>query len=103
MILAPTDGTTDPKSIEVDATSFKDMSFQIITTGTLAGTLKKQCSNVPNPGPNDWADMPSNTTVTTASNQISAYANFCTARVRTVFTHSGGTGNISVYIMSKGW
>lgn len=99
--------TGDIASIAMDAHYITTVSGQVVTTGTLAGTFKLQCSNdTPTPGhaPTHWSDIPA------ASGAISGAGiiyvppmNICNSFLRADFVYASGSGNVTANINAFGF
>jgi len=80
------------------------VSAQIIATGPIVGALKLQASNDnpsnPNQSPaSNWSDIPSATvSVSAAGVFLIPKTDLCYRWIRAVYTHTSGTGTVTVNI-----
>ncbi len=106
VIITTRSGASGVTSAAVLAENLFAISAVAIASSTEAGTLKIQASN-DNPlgsaAITNWVDIPSATVTVTAGSTVTIpKTEICYQWVRFVYTHSGGTGNITVQIKALG-
>ena len=101
------DGTTNPKSIWMTADQWFAFSATVLTTGTMAGTLKVQISNDPpsttqaNIVGSDLVGATIAAVAGTKSNIPFVQSSYQWARL--VFTTSGGAGTVTSDLNASGF
>lgn len=105
-IIITQSGASGVNSAAVLAENLFSVSAMAVASGTEAGALKIQASNdnpVDGTAPSSWVDISGATvTVTAGGTVLIPKLDICYQYIRFVYTHSGGTGNITVKIKALG-
>lgn len=106
--IIPTQAVSGNVTSSVTNVFFKDnIGIQLVWTGTLAGTFAVQISAdyVPDTGVGTWTSITLSPVPTAAGSPDNAYIDITQISapfIRVVFTHSGGSGNLTGTIVGKG-
>ena len=111
--LSAADASQNETGVAIPINQVFSISAQVIVTGSSTGSLQLQVSNDPQQGlqvdskgnfiPNNWSNLGSAVTVTTAGVQLVPQTQVCYSWLRAVWTkNNGSAGTITVNIASQG-
>lgn len=100
LVIDETDNSSDVRSGTIDCTYLDGYSMQVVSTGTIAGTLKVEVSN----NNEDWVELSSPTiAVSNATNDIAEASDLFHRYIRFFYDATSGTTNtLKVWFTAKG-